>query len=1103
MTGVKLNGIAEIYQAYANSGVSGEHARQLLKQQHWYASIAEFDPRTGDALPLALSEVLRRIAGKPQTKDIRDHLWRIVEHCRLSLEHIFASLSENPRREQAYLPVRDVKELNAASFIALSRRPGRNIREKLADKPYMQAVRRYQSVDLPQNRLVKEFATRLAELLELRKKHLGHEDDLLGDIYRWLRADESHEIGRWDNLPPNNTLLSHRDYRRVWDSWRRLQTLDDVIDRDLRLLEARAETIKQWESHARSYSKGRELFGEMPVLFDYDTFTIKPWRAPIIRPSGRARPPRARPPFESPACVDLTYPRPRFAASHDAAQISPEAYLWQRWKREGDVVDITLFDADIALLDPGTTTISIADLFFAKDIDESLVDKAAHIFTSKLGETFADPALIWLVPDLVNDFQVQALRHNINAAFKKAEPLPRSVAAVIDQVNYSRIKSAGFSVVVVDAAGGTTYATKLIAQHDDELQRRVPETRGFYWERSPSVPRKHDAAPYDPLVEIPRYDREEHWVDAKSTPNVTGVQEKMLRNNPQLGGFDIMITVSDRAVLGGRRLYDLQQRAADIPLWRDHIPELSIKVIVGGRYKPFYLVDRGTTIRPLRGVPIPIPVPSHFTLPSGRAHYEFPLFQGQDKDDLGYVARLESSAFPLSCDATCRLTMTYTYGADNPYQLSFEPLDRSFRPVQAKWQPKIEEIISDAPAPGYPTPLQWDDLRRWRDAQGNTIDLLAWLDESLGKLSSYIPNRSQLTISSEWRNKLDKHGESYWVALAKTEDGARYSCNTNQFIASIREDPNLMFPIGNTLYANLVPRNGGVDLLDISSEPIDMSQQSTQRIIRFKRQSLQNRISTIWSDSRSLQDSDCPNDFRSSIYQSIMFIEAHLPINLIREKMIPLYAIMHKDASKKCIAWIIEQIDSQNIKDPRAVGSSLGDLELTWQQHAFSRLTLNPTLSTIYVMAYAIWRTERFVQNFTIDILARLIPIIRSALGGVRPCVSQDKEVRRRWSRGVSEPLELLLGLLRTRASTDNDLRMLLQPHQEITKALASDLERIAEVVVNSSMSLSSRIQISDLPPQPEGDMTPPLLYALLLYLTGDVGANSIRVTGISDGEDD
>ena len=79
---------------------------------------------------------------------------------------------------------------------------------------------------------------------------------------------------------------------------------------------------------------------------------------------------------------------------------------------------------------------------------------------------------------------------------------------------------------------------------------------------------------------------------------------------------------------------------------------------------------------------------------------------------------------------------------------------------------------------------------------------------------------------------------------------------------------------------------------------------------------------------------------------------------------------------------------------------------------------------------------------------------------------------------------------------------MLLQPHQDLTRALADDVERLVEVIATSKTSLHSRVQLSDLPAQPDGDRTPDLLYALRLYLTGDVGANAIRVTGIVDSED-
>ena len=131
----------------------------------------------------------------------------------------------------------------------------------------------------------------------------------------------------------------------------------------------------------------------------------------------------------------------------------------------------------------------------------------------RLSKTFTDPALLWLVPDFLNDFQLQVARRNINARFAKAEPLPRSVAAVFDQIDHAKIKSDGFQVVVVDQTGGTTYATKLIARHDADLLERVPRDA---WLLLGTLPSRHASARragYDALVEIPRVDKDGHWND--------------------------------------------------------------------------------------------------------------------------------------------------------------------------------------------------------------------------------------------------------------------------------------------------------------------------------------------------------------------------------------------------------------------------------------------------------------------------------------------------------------------------------------------------------------------------------------------------------------
>ena len=63
----------------------------------------------------------------------------------------------------------------------------------------------------------------------------------------WLRSSEADEIGRWENLPPNNTLLSQRHYRAVWDAWGWLRSLDEDIARDWESFGRRQELVDLWE----------------------------------------------------------------------------------------------------------------------------------------------------------------------------------------------------------------------------------------------------------------------------------------------------------------------------------------------------------------------------------------------------------------------------------------------------------------------------------------------------------------------------------------------------------------------------------------------------------------------------------------------------------------------------------------------------------------------------------------------------------------------------------------------------------------------------------------------------------------------------------------
>jgi hypothetical protein len=209
----------------------------------------------------------------------------------------------------------------------------------------------------------------------------------------------------------------------------------------------------------------------------------------------------------------------------------------------------------------------------------------------------------------------------------------------------------------------------------------------------------------------------------------------------------------------------------------------------------------------------------------------------------------------------------------------------------------------------------------------------------------------------------------------------------------------------------------------------------------------------------------------------------------------------------KSIDWIMKQVKSARIRNPQSVGFALGDLSQPWQSEIFNLLASKPNRNSIRVFAYAIWREMHFVNELTMADLHANLLVLRQCMESVNRKdleSARKKDGNRRkgpavraWRRETAELFELLLGLLRTRASTNPEIATLLQPHQEITKDFAHHVERVAKLFISSKAILYSRVHLdvqksTDIP-------ISNLLYALRQYLTGDDSANAIRITGISD----
>lgn len=1112
--------IEGLYELVRSETPEGDRARTLVQQIHWFSLVAEFDPRTAEPLPLALSKTAKRIrkadadpplfAGPELRRDVevRDRLWRAIEHVRPALKVLFNGLGESPAKEHAVLPLRAVRELDTSSFMALSRRPGRNVREKLATKPYLKAVRHYQSVDLPQNRLLKTFCRRLLELLQAREVAFGQQDELFLTIDAWLRSGQAAAIGRWENLAPNNTLLSHRQYRAVWDAWRWLQSLDEDLNRDWDAVEPRSEAQARWSSGATSF------FADQPVFFEYDDLSITPWTdiaayADSVEEGALHEAPAPDPEV----AVDVSSLFPAFATTTSGPAYVEFPLLWQHWEGKRDdgttrSVDIDLDDAYACWTHPESTTVAASTLLASSDVPRELLDRAARAMTAALRRRFKSDTLVWLVPDIADDFSMEILRRNLNSRFGHAEPLPRSVATVFAQVDHSTIVGPGYSVVVVDQFNGTRFATKLTAQYDAALEAVSPETHGYYWERKPALVLGEAEPDRFPLWSL---DAAGAWHDWDELSGPLSLDVGDLECN-------LVVAAEVASVIGGIRVVDLQAAAGDIPVWRDHLPELYMEVMSAGTKIQFPLVSRNLRISaaPRRGVKTRIPIDEEFILPAGKRVLSFPLAQGADEHQLEFVAFLRSPALPLAQEERCRLQLTYEYGADDPYALTFMPISASFHPIRVEWRsvhdlPPVD--LDSLPVPPFPEIKTWAELQHWprpaADKHGRTeSDLLDWVMGSLDFLREEQDLAANRQTGTFLFGRPDKNGDYYCRVEV---NGERVFCPSRAFLEPISDgtlktgDPVHLVvdwngkqgPVGRAVsFSAFLPEAPARK----AAEELEQRKEARLRGAQFP-------SFTIWLHGRSISDPDCPPYFRAKVGERLdelesMWLDASRSDGL-RSELFNFLARTHKDAPVSVQRELHSiAVDKDNARR-LALDYALGDCSQPWQKDLFDDVVANLGDFGIRVLAVALWRTPEPVRLLTVPDARRIGRHIANQIPRVLRSIERppaDRPNAAKWAvQDAQRVAELLLALLRTRESPDQDMKAVLAPDSELGRTLVSRVDDLIRVLAQRSIDFTSRVSFEGLVKPADQSNVPDLLFALRLYLTGDDGASSIRIAGVTD----
>ena len=548
-----------------------------------------------------------------------------------------------------------------------------------------------------------------------------------------------------------------------------------------------------------------------------------------------------------------------------------------------------------------------------------------------------------------------------------------------------------------------------------------------------------------------------------------------------------------------KRLPDFKQMAGGswyIALWRDHLPELSIRIVRDGHFENFYLV-KDATVTPKRGRTVNIPVEESFTLPAGQTYYSFPLQQGEGNKELQFVAYLKSPAFPLKKATDCKLKMTYTYGADDPYELKFIPLDSAeagFKSIRVEWRSASDSEAADLenlPVPDFPARKSWSDFQKFPKEDGKSFsDLLDWVERDMKKISDIAHYGRVSGTIPKW---IDKGNSNVFCFIDDV-----FIHKSSLRLSSEQELPRP----GDSLSFYKTEGDHG----KFSAEDVVIGNSQPTRC--FLASSLRFPALTIWNHGHSLSESDVPDHFRNAIFEGtqkiISIIESENMPDTLKEELFFFLCCLHKDAPGIVGSRLLYAVKDKKLllRYYKNIAFAIGNAELPYQQELLENV-IDPidneglTRSiTMEVLSIALWRSKTLINKLTKEELGALS---RNLYG----CLEFDLQKVVNDGKGyqiatLCKHLELLLALLRSRGIEGEEFKMIFAPDNDLTKKYVTLVDDVSRIVIDSDIELKSRISLQIEKPEMFHN-TPDLLYALRMYLTGDSGANAISISGVSD----
>lgn len=751
----------------------------------------------------------------------------------------------------------------------------------------------------------------------------------------------------------------------------------------------------------------------------------------------------------------------------------------------------------------------------------------------------------YLVRDHHSDFETSDLRREINRNFSNVNPLPISIAAVYALLDKKKFKPNDLIMVLSsDHAGiyatpvyyrwgeqiGETYlerhpSIKLSQQGEQQLLQQALVNSGLPHHIAKKFIQLYS---YSEIVlnkaQLVLHDGE-HWYRVPAGIKVENIDifDVLLKETSvlqkkeektyflsvstaikQQNGIKSTQWLASDPLLGSQRLLEKQFEEPHKVFWKDHLPQLMTRLPVQGIERNFYFVDSRTSVKPERGVPIDIPIATSLTLPAGKEEIPFTIYQGTGSHQQIFSLLLFLKQ-PLKEAWDCKLTLTYTYGDEQPYKLRFSAIEvkdkeKPFNHVDAQWGKKINDRENKVFAiPIFPEKLKFEKLFIYPGKE-REINIIEWIERNLKELDEIY----QFKLNGQNSKRFNfNYQDIKWLS---GKDFGFYELHPQYKSIFVHKSKFKDLDVNKLNFSADVFTKEERHSLENIGEQGEISEYALQGLLKRWRFPM-----LIFSDqSRSFNDAELPPDLARSGFKAIQQAKDLLVIpelnKTLKDELNMFLSYCHKLMPEPAVNALLQaSMDKLLLRqEDKRFKYALGDVSQLWQQQILENL-LDPVddtggtrAITLEILSVAMWRDKAVIHRLTAEQVITLTHRLNEyLLEEIKWLKKEDKFFK--WNSFILR-LELLLALLRTRESTIPNIRSLFALDSDLSKQLLSTVEKITDTqgealgYLLEQQKVVARVKLAV--NKPDGyHRTPDLLYALKLYLSGDDGVDQITIT--------